>query len=192
VTEADPIGTYLGRFVAPYGGAADRRAHELALAYLLEHADEAHPRLLDMLGTANQPNPVVVIMALPSFGRAASIPVLAELLAKGRPNVRMAAADALGRHPLPAALSALEHALSASDPAVVSAAADGLRTRGDSAACAPLRAVFGHPDAGARYHVLRAAAGLGCLSLDALRALTQHDLDPDIRGLAAELKRSST
>src|SRR5215207_8094102 len=126
-TPDDDLDMYVRRVAMPYGGAADRRAAQIALQQLLAAPEAAHPRLLALVGLTGQPNPVTVIAALPQFGRAESVPVLAELLAGGRDNVRLAAADALARHPLAAAGAALRAALAADDAKVVRAAADGLR-----------------------------------------------------------------
>jgi HEAT repeat protein len=178
------------RLAAPYGGAADRRAADVALTYLLAHADVAHPMLLALLGTEGQPNPVTVIRALPPFGRPESVPVLERLLSHGPENVRMSAADALARHPAPAARVVLEEALQSDDPAAVGHAANGLRTRADPAACEALARRLDHNDAGARYAVIRASAALGCLSQQALAGRVHDDPDPDIRALATKTQEA--
>jgi HEAT repeat protein len=144
----------------------------------------AHPRLLALLGTTGQPNPVTVIQALPGFARPESIPLLLALLLGGRANVRMSAADALGRHPLPEARAALEAALRSDDAEATRFAADGLRVRGDASSCPALIERLDHPDSSARYAVLSAVAALGCLSSQALAERVRGDSDPDIRGLA--------
>jgi HEAT repeat protein len=182
----DELDAYVQQLALPRGGAADRRASDVALRYLLAHADGAHPRLLARLGTTGQPNPVAIIAVLPSFGRVESVPVLADLLAHGRDTVRMAAADALARHPLPEAGVALARALQAAEPAVVAAAADGLRQRANPSACTALLSQLEQPDATARYALLRACRDLGCLDSTALHARVDNDPDPDIRALGGD------
>src|SRR5467141_3883494 len=95
------------------GHEADRREHDRALAFLLAHADEAHPRLLALLGPQSAALPVAAVNALPLFGRADSVPVLEKLMREGAELISMSAGQALGRHSRAEALEALLRGLEA-------------------------------------------------------------------------------
>jgi len=149
--------------LAPYRGGGHDRDRERALAVLLDHPDEAHPRLLALLEEMGPgANPAPVIAALPLFGRAESVPALDRLLREGSEATAMSAAAALARHPLPAAGDALRAALRDDRAETAAAAADGLLERGDAAACPDLLAALEHPDREVRYRARQAADGLGC------------------------------
>ena len=168
----------------PSGDPVHVQGAERALAYLLEHADAAHPRLVRLLEKRRAHNPAALLDALPRFGRAEGVPVLEEFLEQGTETLCGVAAAALARHPAEAAFDALVRALALPRPASVSAAADGLFTRGDARACAALARHLRADDAVVRYHVVQAAAGLGCLAPEELRRIAALDPDADIRGLA--------
>lgn len=61
---------------SPYGDSLHSIRAEQALQFLLEHANEAYPRLLELISSNRASNPLALIEALPRFGRAESIPVL--------------------------------------------------------------------------------------------------------------------
>ncbi|HEV7588182.1 MAG TPA: hypothetical protein VGO40_08610 [Longimicrobium sp.] len=174
----------LAALQSPRGGAPDQAAREGARDYLLAHADAAHPRLLALLEEGMAASPLAVVELLPAFGRPESVPALERLVRAGAERTSRVAAEALARHPHAAALAALLGAFSAGTAEAVTAAADGLLARGDPAACHALAAVLDHPDATTRYHVVQAAAGLGCLSAAKRAAIGTSDPDPDIRSLA--------
>jgi HEAT repeat protein len=173
----------------PFGDEPHSREQEGAVRYLLAHPEAAHPLLLELLRSHRATNPYAVLEALPRFGLPESVPVLNDVLESGPENLSGAAADALARHPLPAAYEALVRALRHPVNAVVVAAAAGLMTRGDTAACPALREVVGHADPVVRYHAVQAAGRLGCLDRDTLAALARRDRDQDVRELARRLMR---
>jgi HEAT repeat protein len=168
----------------PSGHPFHEREAARALAFLLDRADEAYPRLLRLLKSNRADNPAALLDVLPSFGRAESVPVLGEVLARGTETLSGAAASALARHPQEAAFETLVRALALPEPASVVAAADALLLRGDARACAALARHLRASDANVRYHVVQAAAGLGCLGAEELRTLAAEDPDADVRALA--------
>jgi HEAT repeat protein len=157
---ADPVEGALAVLAAPRGGGPGALvARDAALAVLLAAPDSAHLRLLELAGGAHPPP--LVLLALAAFGRADSVPVLAAALRGGDAPTVVIAAEALARHPAPAARTALEEALAATDPQVVVAAALGLGLRGEPAAVPALRAALAAWPAGeVRGRIAAALAGL--------------------------------
>lgn len=154
------IDRHLQALLSPSGDAAYRRLREEALAFLLEHADQAHPRLL---AAAAAPNPApLVLLALPRFARSESVPVLERALRGGPDPTTVIAAQALAEHPLPDAREALERALADARDQVVASASDGLAQRGDRGACAALRKALAHPNPEVCQRVRDAIEALGC------------------------------
>jgi HEAT repeat protein len=102
--------------LAPYGGAGNLRDREQALAYLLAHADLAHPRLVEIV-RAHAPgtHTIVAMDALARFGREEGVTALETALLHGSEAVRLAAADALARHPSRRALEVLARAARSDD-----------------------------------------------------------------------------
>ena len=131
-----------------------------ALAWLLAHADEAHPRLMALCEDVEPPG--VLIEALPQFGRAESVPVIERALRGASDPSTVVAAQALARHPHPSARVALEHALGDPRDQVVASAADGLAARGDRAACPALEGARGHANAEVRGRIDKARGAIGC------------------------------
>lgn len=187
---ADELERNMRRLLAPYGGPADRRAHDRALAYLLAHPDQAHPRLLALLDPAREVIPIAAINAIPLFGRAESIPVLEELLRHASDTTSLAAAQALAQHPLPGARLALLRGLRHPRVETVVAAIDGLLDRGDRSTCVALRTLLARPEYEVRYHAVQAAGRLGCLGAAELSAIAANDSEEDIRNLARQLKQA--
>lgn len=182
------IDASIQRLLSPFGGAEHQTERERALAVLLAHPDQAHPRLLEILDqTASGIPPTAVIAALPLFGRPESVPLLERIMRTASEPAILSAADALARHPHPSAGEALVRGLRDQRPEMVAAAANGLLTRGDRQACAALVAVLGHPDAEVRYHVLQAAAGLGCVPEERLTTIGNRDDSEMVRDLARRL-----
>jgi HEAT repeat protein len=175
----------------PFGDAPHLSRAEQALEFLLEHADESYPRLLELLKFDRASNPIALIEALPRFARPDSIPVLEEILAQGQGISCEAAAEALARHQHDGARDALVRALTFPKAESVVAAADGLMSRGDPTVCAELVKHLNHGDATVRYHVIKAAWHLGCLSKDALTQVANDDPDSDIRELASRAMNTS-
>jgi hypothetical protein len=168
------------------GNEQDLQQQEQAAQYLLEHAEVAHPRLLALLETSQAANPFAIVELLPRFGRLESVSVLASILQAGQGTLSHAAGQALAHHPLPEAAEILRQSLTASTTEVVIAAADGLLTRADSAACSALVQVLDHPDATVRYHLIQAAANLGCLTQAQFTSIQSSDLAEEIREFARQ------
>ena len=158
-TEVD---SHLHELLRPSGDPQSRASRDEALGWLIAHADESFPIIL---ARARQPSPpVVLIAALPHFGRPESVPVLAHLLSDADDPTTVVAAEALATHPGPEALTALEKALSSPRDQVVASAASALAVRNDPAACASLYNALSHPNNEVRDRIQSALQKLGCES----------------------------
>jgi hypothetical protein len=186
--DPDDLEFHVRALLDPIGDPAHVRARERAAAWLLEHPDAAHPRLLGMVRDGS--NPPAVIELLPRFGLPESVPSLAAAMATGSDRISRLAGEALGRHPDDASGAALLEGVTADRPETVAAAAEGLRIRGlraDAATCRGLHTARRHPSPIARYHALAASVDLGCLSEDELASIAVTDPDADVRALAARI-----
>ena len=161
---SDDIDRELAVLLRPSGDAGANVMRREALDALLERADEAHPRLLAL--AASDAPPPLALMALPSFGRAESVPVLERVLHEAPDPTTAVAAAALGEHPAEAARAALEAALAEPRRQVVLSAIMGLSQRGDAHACGALQALAGHADEEVRERAAAAARKLGCAGTD--------------------------
>jgi HEAT repeat protein len=159
-SETSEIDQRIRVLLFPSGDRQFRGAREQALAYLLEHAEEAHPRLL-ALAEGDSP-PVTVLAALPRFGRVESVPVLEKALRHASDATTVVAGQALGQHPRPEARAALERALGDPRNQVVASAAEGLALRGERASCPALEAALAHPDPDVRARISAAMGRIGC------------------------------
>lgn len=182
----DEVEKQMRALLSTRGHEADRREHDRALAFLLAHADQAHPRLLALLDPSGYV-PVAAVNALPLFGRAESVPVLETLMREGNDLISLSAGQALGRHPHPDARDALLRGLEDSREETKVGAIDGLMTRGDASVCRRLQRLLDHPGYEVRYHAVKAAARLGCLTADELKQIAEKDNEQDIRDLASTL-----
>lgn len=162
------------------------RGLEEAERWLLEHPEEAHPRLVSLL-EAREVNPYAILSLLPRFGRPESVLVIEACLYAGGESFSAAAAFALAAHPAAGALDALTRALDSSHVETRTAAADGLWARGDILAGPALLAKLEESHAIVRYHVVQAAGRLGVLPRRRLEEIARRDADPDVRGLAETL-----
>ncbi|SRR5216683_3079731 len=169
------------------GHEADRREHDRALAFLLAHPDEAHPRLLALLDPQSAAVPVAAVNALPLFGLADSVPVLEKLMREGAELISISAGQALGRHSRPEALEALLRGLEDGREETKVAALDGLMTRGDNSVCPVLQKLLDHSSYEVRYHAVKAAGKLRCLTSENLKQIAANDNERDIRELASTL-----
>lgn len=169
----------------PFGDPTHLIRAEQALQFLLDHADEAYPRLLELIESNRASNPIALIEALPRFGRPESIPILEEILAQGQGTSSSAAAVALARHPQVGAREALLRGLTFPKAESVVAAADGLLSRGDRTVCKELLKHLNPADSTVRYHSIQAAWRLGCLSPEELTRMANDDPDNDIREMAS-------
>jgi hypothetical protein len=166
----------------PFGDPQHLREQKRATEWLLANQDRAYPLLLAMVrdGTAGP----AVVELMPAFNRAETVPPL-EALLNGPERIAWVAGQALARHSGPEALLALRRALRRSEHNSIIAAAAGLATRGDKAACAELATMVGHNDGRVRYYIVQAAGQLGCLNRQQLEAIARDDRSEDIRELAA-------
>jgi HEAT repeat protein len=168
----------------PFGDDPHVRERARAAEWLVEHAERAYPMLITWLETGRAGAGAVAL--LPRFARLESIDTLTRLLA-GPEAIAWQAGQSLAQHPQPSAGQALRQALTHPDATVAMVAADGLGTRGDRGDCAALSERLGAAHAGLRYHVLHAAARLGCLRREAIGQLARTDPDAQVRGLASQL-----
>lgn len=168
----------------PFGDEIHQRAQLRATQFLLKHPDESHPRLLKLLQSGGASNPYAIVEVLPRFGLLESVPVLEELLTRGPVTLSASVGQALAKHPLNEALLVLLRALTSPKKEVVIAAADALMSRGDSSACSGLKKILSHPERELRYHVIQAAASLGCLDSTTLAKVARNDQSTEIRELA--------
>ena len=159
-SSASEIDQQIQSLLAPSGDPRYRGIRDEALAYLLEHADEAHPRLQALV--AGDHPPVLAVAVLPVFGRAEDVPVLDRLLREADDPTTVVAGQALGQHPATEARQALEAALTDRRNQVVASAADGLALRGDLASCPALVAALSHPNPDVRGRIRAATERLGC------------------------------
>lgn len=159
--DASEIDEKIKMLLFPSGDWQFRRTKEEAIAYLLEHAEQAHPRLL-ALAEGDSP-PIQVLLVLPRFGRVESLPVLENALRKASDPMTVIAGQALALHPCAEARVVLERALGDPRNQVVGSAAEGLARRGDRASCPALRSALSHHELEVRQRVRKAMEALGCL-----------------------------
>ena len=177
------LDAWLALALAPTGRRADLAASDMATAWLVDHAELAHPRVVEILDR----DPVgidapAIVELLPAFGRAADVPRLVAALRSGDELLADTAGVALGRHPAPEARAALLRGLGDPSAQVAAGVAAGLLVRGDATAEHALRAHLDHADRTVRYRVVRALDELGCLAEDERERLAR-DPDEDIRSL---------
>jgi len=183
------IREHLALALHPSGRHADEVARQQAIEWLVARTDEIHPHLLEWLRREPEgPSALAILDLLPAFAKPEAVPILRSALASSDEYVAEIAGKALGRHPAPVAEAALAAALMSQKAHIVAAAADGFLLRGDQSACETLLAALPQSDPIARYHVIRAASRLGCLSEQQLVELASNDEDPDIRRLARSFK----
>ncbi|HEV7684675.1 MAG TPA: hypothetical protein VGO68_21375 [Pyrinomonadaceae bacterium] len=178
----------LHELMSPIGGGPHLRDRERALDFLLEHAEQSHPRLL----TALRANPTAlnapaIIEVLPLFGLEDSLPLLEEIMFLGAEIISRSAGLALGRHPSAEAGPALLRGLQSEQAETIISAADGLAMRTDINACDELVDQLRHDNATVRHHVLQAADKLRCVGPTELANLAAVDPDVDVRSLATNL-----
>lgn len=183
----DEIDERIAAVLSPMGGLADKNHKDIAVSYLTMHADAAYPRLLHLLETRPKSfDAPAIIEILPLFGRPDAIPVLERILLTGDEFTARAAGQALGRFADPRAERALTRALLSSSNETLIGAADGLLTRDKPTDCSLLNKLIQHPNDTVRYHAIRAAGKLKCLSQSDLATLS-HDTDNSIRQLVVRL-----
>jgi len=166
-------------------------AHERdrAVAWLLEHPDEARPVLIDLVRAAT-PSAATpgAIDVLGRMGRDEDVPLLADVLMRADPSLTWETAQVLGRHRSPAAVAALLDGLRHDQIEVVGAAAVALGGRGDEVARPPLEALLGHPSEIVRYRAVYALKRLGASSSrERLRAHYATETSDQVRQLIAEV-----
>ena len=157
-----------------------------AVKYVIDHIDEAHPVLLEMLRngdfTYDRAFRILVIA-----GKEESVPVMEEILLSDFELKSPTAGQYLGLHPSKEALAVLLQALSSTKAHTFFGATLGLIERKDKVACAPLRKELTRKDDSQRYYVIQAAGQLGCLTTQELTEISRQDQSDDIRQKAAEL-----
>jgi HEAT repeat protein len=138
--------------------ATDAWRRERALGWLAARAEEANPRLLELLDG----HAAGVAVPLGRLGRPESVAPLARLLREGAEADAWHAGQGLAAHPAPEALGALVAALAAQRVETVAAALGGVEGRGDPAACDAVRPLLTTADERIRERAERVVAALGC------------------------------
>jgi HEAT repeat protein len=180
---ADEIRTHI-RFAQPrHGDRPDLAQRDTSIAWLLAHADDAYPIVLDEVRASPG---AAGITLLGRFDRKESTPVLSAIMEDGEGDAG-AAAFQLALASDPAALAAAIAATRHDNPDIASAAVDGLGKRGDRGQCAAIVAATTHDSAEVRYMAVEAGAALGCLDNAALARLAKSDPDAEVRARAQAL-----
>jgi hypothetical protein len=161
--------------------------------YVLDHIDEAHPLLLDMLRKyqINDFDRAFRILAI--AGKPESIPLMKKLLLSNKSwdLVKSNAGKYLGLHPAPEAFEILLSALTTTDTNTLVGATLGLIERKDTAACPPLRKQMTRTDDSQRYDVIQAASALGCLTTQDLTDISVKDQSSEVRYKTKELLKTN-
>jgi HEAT repeat protein len=169
------------------GDSANLREREQAAHFLIEHADEAYPRLMELLqekpGAWEAPR---LIELLGYLRREESIPILQDLLLQGIEDVSRAAGRSLGVIAGAAASKALTEGLVASNTEIRIAAIEGIRVSKGETWCSAIAPALEDRDANLRYYAVNAAAELGCLDIKRLQNIAEHDEDAYVRQLAMQ------
>jgi len=149
----------------------ESRRHRVAVAWLTQHPDLAHPVLVRHL-ERHGPGWRHVPALLAPMGHPDGVPPLRAAMVAGDGGLAWDAAAALGRHPDPTASDALVAALSHEASSVVQAALHGLSVRRDLSTCADLVATLDHASGPVRYAALDAGLEMACVpehTLDRMR-----------------------
>lgn len=173
--------------VDPYGDPVHLRERDRAVQFLLDHATEAYPRLLDLV--TEKPHAwetPALIDIIGRFRRDDCVPLLQSILLQAIPDSSRAAARALADIGNETAHAALVAALEADQDEVTIAALDGIRLLQDSQLCQVIMPMLGHANANLRYYAVNTAIELACLGDEELSAIASSDTDNDIRALAAK------
>jgi HEAT repeat protein len=178
------VETQLMLLETPFGGGPHERERRRAAQWLLTNSERSYPVLLARAREGRATAAVVELLG--EYGRADSVPVLAELLDAEEPLGR-AAANGLAANSDPSALAALREALSAGGDRGTRSA-DALGARGDPATCPELRAAAAGPDARLRFHAIAAASRVGCFTDAELEEIETREGDEEIRQLARRLR----
>jgi len=177
---------HLGRFSSEHPHERDR-----ALTWLLEHADESRPALVELVRAA-APSAATraALHVLGRMGHEPDVALLADVLARGDRSLTWDAAQALALHGAPAAMTALLENLRHADIDVGGAAAVALGVRGDERARPDLEALLDHPSETVRYRAVHALKRLGARP-SAARLAARYATEPSeqVRRLIAEVTR---
>ncbi len=163
---------------------ADREA---AISWLLSHPDEAEPALRARALSGREAQPRVVLAVLGAIGDPASVPALATVLDRGRPEECLAAAQALVAHRAPVAREAVLAGFTSPSPEVRSAVAGAVAAPAQADwACGPLRGGLEDPVQRVSWHMARGAWLAGCVDAAEVREAAARQADPlDREGLLA-------
>jgi hypothetical protein len=160
-----------------------------SVKYVLDHIEEAHPLLLEMLRRREVNDFDRAFRLLVIAGKPESVPVMKELLLSSESwdDLNDSAGQYLGLHPAPEAFEVLLGALTTTETKTLFGVTLGLRERKDKAACLPLRKEMTRTDDSQRYYVIQAAGELGCLTKQQLTDISGKDPSRDIRQKTKEL-----
>jgi hypothetical protein len=164
-----------------------------SVKYVLDHIEEAHPLLLDMLRNREVRAYDRAFRILVIAGKPESVPVIGELLLSTEvwETTKTSAGQYLGLHPAPEAFEILLGALTTTETKTLFGATLGLIERKDKAACLPLRKQMTRTDDSQRYYVIQAAGALGCLTKQQLTDISVKDQSDDIRQKTKELLQTN-
>ena len=173
--------------VNPYGDPMHLAERDRAVQYLLDHADQAFPKILELVRSKPQSlQAAALIDIMPLFQREDCVPLLRDLMFKAVPDTSRAAARALAQIASPDARMALLAALQSRDIEVLIAAVDSLRLWPISDWCTRIQPLLEQRNANLRYYALNTAIELHCLSPQAITDIARHDEDKDVRDRARE------
>ncbi len=178
--------------VSPSGDFVNLREREQAARYLLDHADSAYSRLIELVkdkpGSLEAPR---LIELIGLFKQAESIELMQELLLQGIPDTSRAAARALSTIGTPEANHALQKGLRADVIEVRIATIDAVRLTGNKTWCTLVHPALQDVDANLRYYAVNTAVELGCLDAKQLNKIVKDDNNEHVRKLASRLIKDS-
>lgn len=168
----------------PFGSDPDLRAKEGAAQWLLSNAAESYPILLERL-KSNTASPAIIEL-LPRFNRKESIPFLEKLL-KEHDQIAFIAGQALAQHHGQESREALRRTVREGESDAMIAAIEGLLTMNNTTDCSEFLIAAKNADEIVRYHAIRAAWHLKCLTDLQLKEIRNNDSSESVRILATEL-----
>lgn len=174
--------------VNPYGDAMHLAERDRAVRYLLDHADLAYPRILELLRSKPRSlQAAALVDILPLFHRTDCVPLLKDILFMSLPDTSRAAARALAQTATTDARMVLLSALQSTDTEVIIAAVDSLRLWPRADWCTHIQSLLQKRNANLRYYAINTAIELGCLSHQLITDIASHDEDPDVRELTRKV-----
>lgn len=177
--------------VNPSGDLASLRQREQAALFLLNHADIAYPRLINLVQQRPSSWAAARLVELIGFfKREDSVPLLKHILLQGIPETSRTAGRAIGTIKNTTAYQALKEGLALQTVEVRISALEGIRLSRDKSWCFDIEPSLIDQNANLRYYAVNTAAELGCLDRERLESIAEYDTDDNVRQLCIEwLKR---